>query len=313
MPDVVFVLPHWLYWLGLAVFPLVAMVLARHYRPRAERGYSLVTSYFIWIVSGFLGLHRLYLRNLWGLLFWPLFGVILYASAMEGNVRIKVSDARAGIEFADKSSLRSQRRLERSTAIIVETRAQLAEAESDSSADSASRIELLQRRIDREQERVDEAQARVSAIESEREALEAELVEAETSQEFWANFARTMFYGVLAFLALDGLALPWLKRRAEARRSARVQQAPQQACQRTLPAHTPSPSLRMIVRRTTAQKTTTKSLAARGRCAFLIEFRFSPASMSRFGRCWRCLSIITKWSCAMFSIRRRIGRTRACS
>lgn len=39
MPGLSFTLPHWLYWVGLIVFPIVAMVLARRPRP-AQRRYS---------------------------------------------------------------------------------------------------------------------------------------------------------------------------------------------------------------------------------------------------------------------------------
>ena len=46
MPGLNFTLPHWLYWVGLIAFPLVAMALSR--RPkRAENRYSVVLAYFI--------------------------------------------------------------------------------------------------------------------------------------------------------------------------------------------------------------------------------------------------------------------------
>jgi len=50
MPGLSFTLPHWLYWVGLIVFPIVAMVLSRRPgqireivevdKPLAERGYA---------------------------------------------------------------------------------------------------------------------------------------------------------------------------------------------------------------------------------------------------------------------------------
>ena len=78
MPSIDFELPHWLYWAGLVAFPAVAMVFAR--RPRS-RGYSIALAYLIWLCGGILGLHRLYLKNLWGLLVIPLFLLVLYANA----------------------------------------------------------------------------------------------------------------------------------------------------------------------------------------------------------------------------------------
>ena len=33
MPNLDFSLPHWAYWVGLIVFPIIAMILARQPRP----------------------------------------------------------------------------------------------------------------------------------------------------------------------------------------------------------------------------------------------------------------------------------------
>ena len=49
MPSLTFVMPHWLYWAGLLVFPLVAAYLVRHgavpaaprARISAEQGYAV--------------------------------------------------------------------------------------------------------------------------------------------------------------------------------------------------------------------------------------------------------------------------------
>lgn len=63
MPDFHFTLPHWLYWVGLIVFPLVAMYLGR--RPRSgDRRYSIPLAYMILFTGGILGLHRFYLKSL---------------------------------------------------------------------------------------------------------------------------------------------------------------------------------------------------------------------------------------------------------
>ena len=84
MPSIDFILPHWLYWGGLLVFPLVAMVMARRTR---TRGYSVPIAYMILVTGGLLGLHRLYLRNLWGLVFLPIFFAILVFNAQGREAR----------------------------------------------------------------------------------------------------------------------------------------------------------------------------------------------------------------------------------
>src|SRR3954453_7559744 len=74
MPSLYFVLPHWLYWGTLIVFPLIAWALVVRQRRTGEpRGPSLFVAYLLWLCAGFLGLHRFYLKSLWGFLFIPVF------------------------------------------------------------------------------------------------------------------------------------------------------------------------------------------------------------------------------------------------
>ncbi|MEN3386300.1 MAG: hypothetical protein V7608_6344, partial [Hyphomicrobiales bacterium] len=81
MPNLNFVLPHWLYWGTLIVFPLIAIYLVRRQqRLGAPRSVSLFIAYMFWVTGGIMGLHRLYLRSYWGLLFAPLFLGILYVN-----------------------------------------------------------------------------------------------------------------------------------------------------------------------------------------------------------------------------------------
>ncbi len=59
MPNLNFVLPHWLYWGALLVFPAVAMFLvARQKRLGEPRRPSLFVAYLFWICAGMWGLHR---------------------------------------------------------------------------------------------------------------------------------------------------------------------------------------------------------------------------------------------------------------
>ncbi|MBL8482117.1 MAG: hypothetical protein JNJ60_07980, partial [Rhodocyclaceae bacterium] len=79
MPTLDFVLPLWLYWSVLALFPLAAMWLVR--RERKERrapGPALFIAYLFWLCAGFMGIHRFYLRNAWGFAFIALFAGMLY-------------------------------------------------------------------------------------------------------------------------------------------------------------------------------------------------------------------------------------------
>ena len=95
MPYLMFVLPHRLYWSGLLIFPIVAMLLVRRTeREGARRRVSLSIAYLLWLTSGFVGLHRLYVHNFWGLLYIPLFVLILYGNGQGREARNGLSDAR---------------------------------------------------------------------------------------------------------------------------------------------------------------------------------------------------------------------------
>lgn len=101
MPALTFVLPHWLYWSGLVIFPLVAMYLvARQRRRGAPQGPMLFVAYLFWLCSGFLGLHRLYLKSVWGFVFVPVVLAILYCNGQIRDAREDVSRTRAELDSA---------------------------------------------------------------------------------------------------------------------------------------------------------------------------------------------------------------------
>ncbi len=101
MPTLNFVLPHWLYWGTLILFPFLSMFLVRRQRrrgPAPEPAYF--TTYLFWLCSGFAGIHRFYLRSWWGVAFVPVFLAIIYCSAQVRDVREDVSRTFAALEQA---------------------------------------------------------------------------------------------------------------------------------------------------------------------------------------------------------------------
>jgi len=68
MPELSFVLPHWLYWCGLVLFPIAAMLRYRRARGCSPRQpVSLGLGYFLLLTGGFIGVRRLYLKSCWAL------------------------------------------------------------------------------------------------------------------------------------------------------------------------------------------------------------------------------------------------------
>src|SRR5262249_9934242 len=96
MPSLNFVLPHWLYWSTLIVFPIVAICFVAWQRRHGEpRGPSLFVAYLFWLCAGFVGLHRFYLRSALGFIFIPVFLLILHTTDTIRDRREDVSRTRA--------------------------------------------------------------------------------------------------------------------------------------------------------------------------------------------------------------------------
>ncbi|MCG8490551.1 MAG: TRAP transporter small permease subunit [Sneathiellales bacterium] len=209
MPSVNFVLPHWLYWSGLLIFPLVAMYLSRRSMPSGEQGYSYGVAYFVWLVGGFLGLHRLYLRNSWGLVFWPLFALILYASAVEREARVLHSDAVAELAVVESSIARKEKSITKSEATIAKTTERL-----ETVAPGDRSVKRLERRILKEQEKIKRNRTSIEDTRNEVPVLQKISAEAEATRERWDSFALYSLILIAALLALDLFLIPSLLKKA---------------------------------------------------------------------------------------------------
>ena len=109
MPSLNFVLPHWMYWGTLLIFPCIAWYLVERQRSRgvAKRP-SLFIAYLLWLTAGMFGLHRFYLRSRWGFIFIPVFLAIIYVNDGIRDAREDVSRTRAALESARHQVTRLQ-------------------------------------------------------------------------------------------------------------------------------------------------------------------------------------------------------------
>ncbi len=211
MPNIGFVLPHWIYWAGLVVFPLIAMYLSRQKQPEPGSR-SLGIAYFIWAVGGFFGFHRLYLKNRWGLLYWPLFGIILFASSMERGARVEFSNANGAIVAIERSTVRTERTVEKATLELEEAQTKLSEI--GSAAEDQSRRDRLQRTIDRQSDRVEGAQNKLVEMAEEAIQLQPAMETATENRQFWSMVAFSAFLGIVAFMLVDLILMPSMIRKA---------------------------------------------------------------------------------------------------
>ncbi|PFG63426.1 TRAP-type mannitol/chloroaromatic compound transport system permease small subunit [Thioclava sp. ES.031] len=210
MPSIDFTLPHWAYWAGLILFPIIAATLAN--RPRkTERRYSLSLGYFILVTGGMLGLHRFYVKSLLGFLFIPVFIAILYANAQGHDARGTVSDMSNVVRMAERSLEREQERVDTAQADLPKLREELAAAEEGSFAEKRA-----QRNVDRAEKRITDGEAVI-------EQAQADLVEARPKRDAaaavlakWRSISKYAFWVLLAGIVIDALLLPMLVRRANA-------------------------------------------------------------------------------------------------
>ncbi len=106
MPNLTFVLPHWLYWSGLIIFPLVAMFIIKRNAENNNtndntQNISTSLAYFLLITAGFLGIHRFYVRSRWGYVFIPLFIGLLLANVEIRDGQNTISNAKNEIVSAE--------------------------------------------------------------------------------------------------------------------------------------------------------------------------------------------------------------------
>ena len=209
MPSVEFVLPHWLYWSGLIVFPLVAMYLSRRIQP-TPGSRSIGIAYFLWLVGGLFGFHRLYLKNRWGFMYWPLFALILYASGIERQARIVYSDAVAAVDAIDKSIERTQSRVKKADAIIARTRSAMEKLPVD---DERARARL-ERKINKQEKRKQKAIAKTRELKAEAQSLRPRIEESRALRAKWSNTAYYAFLAIVAFMAIDAVLMRRMLRQA---------------------------------------------------------------------------------------------------
>jgi TRAP-type mannitol/chloroaromatic compound transport system permease small subunit len=189
MPELSFVLPHWLYWSGLLLFPLVASFLYRRSRKRSgDKPVSLALGYFLLLTGGFLGVHRLFLKSRWAVAFILVFVAVLAANIEIREAREIHSEAVNGINLAELKISRAEKAIRKAEARI-ETR------------DSERARQKLQEAI----AALGEAQDRLEEATAEEEVTQAEY-------DGWKRVARGLGLLLLLGILADAFLMPRMVR-----------------------------------------------------------------------------------------------------
>ena len=216
MPSLTFVLPHWLYWTGLVLFPLAAMFLARR-SSIGKRGYSVALGYMILVTGGMVGLHRLYLRNLWGLLYIPVFIFILYANATQRDARVVYSDAANLVSVSQATTTREKARLAGADAEIARLQQEYDEAEEGnlSKRTAELKLERAKKQLESRKQRIADAETDLAEQKPLADAAGARF-------RGWGDRAFWAFIAILAGMAIDAVLLPSMIRAANRRHDREV-------------------------------------------------------------------------------------------
>ncbi|MFQ5913098.1 MAG: TRAP transporter small permease subunit [Nitrospinota bacterium] len=189
MPGLPFILPHWLYWSGLIFVPLMAIYFVR----RRERsgtpasGISTAIAYMLWLTGGFVGLHRFYLRSRLGIVYIPLFIVILYGNVQGRQARDAVSQMRNVLVSAKFDVERAQ------TAVT------------EGATGAAEKLAEAQRAL---------------------AAGNARLAAAMADFDFWQTFSGGFALAIAILLLIDAFLLPRLTRRCAQREASATRTEP---------------------------------------------------------------------------------------
>lgn len=109
MPSIGFTLPHWMFWAALVIFPLFAWTMVARTRGNPDSAMANnFLAYVFWFFAGFLGMHRVYLKSLWALVYLPLFAVVIYGGSLYRDAREDASRTRQEVESLSRVAERAK-------------------------------------------------------------------------------------------------------------------------------------------------------------------------------------------------------------
>ena len=192
MPELTFVLPHWLYWLGLIGFPLAAYYIFRHTaKKKADGPQDQITNslaYMFLVAGGFIGCHRMYLKSMLALPFIAVFVAILFVN----------------VEIRDQRDLASEAKNE---VTMIESRIERAGRNLKKAEDRLERTdnERNRKRVEDSKQKLEDAKGRLGGAEERN-------VVAQLRYEDWQGYGTILGIVLALMILIDAIQIPRLVR-----------------------------------------------------------------------------------------------------
>ena len=194
-----------MYWSGLILVPLLGMYIVRKQKDKkTEGGMSKPIAYLLWLCGGFVGLHRFYVRSNWGLIYIPLFILLLMSNSQVRNSMNLVSKEKNEVISSTFLVERAQKRIDKSKATILRIKDRL-EASTDSSEQAS-----LKRREDRAQKKLSRDQTKLDKTKQTLESAKQNLTREEAGYSKWTWITRIIAIVIGILLLIDAYLIPGL-------------------------------------------------------------------------------------------------------
>jgi len=220
-----------MYWSGLVFVPLFAMYIVR--KQKGKEGNGGVTNpvaYMFWLCCGFVGIHRLYLKNNWGLVFIPIFIMLLISNYQVRLTNNLVSKARDDVSIADFDIERAQKDVRKKQEALKE-----AEASTDQNIDKAE--------LEKE---LGDARDKIKKTGQAMEIAKQNHVTAQGVHSRWFIITRIIAIVILLMLLYDAYKIPGLVRQCTSQEMCEAEPDTQKI---SMPEHEPgtgdSPTLKI--------------------------------------------------------------------
>ncbi len=205
MPSITFILPHWMYWAGLIFVPFLGMYMVRKQRgQKVDGGMSKPVAYLLWLCGGFVGLHRFYVKNVWGMVYIPIFILLLLSNVQVRTNMNLVSKEKNDMTSAAGRVERAQRAIKKHSQAVQNYQTQAGQTQEKAAQDRINRrLKRVQKKLDREQNKLATSQQKL-------ETAQQNLVKEKANQSKWLMITRIIAGLIALMLLVDAYLLPKL-------------------------------------------------------------------------------------------------------